>query len=120
MKPLLVVAAGAVLLAAASAAAQTNATGANSQCGALTPPPPTVDGTNIEFDAMERATAAFRRWEDATRAVLECRRGEAEAARVRYEALGQEYNAGAEQLRISNERWAAEVEAFNARGGRRR
>lgn len=118
MKALLIAAVGALWLAAAPAAAQTSA--AESQCGALPPPPPLVDGTNMEFDAMERANAGFRRWADTTRSVLECRRGEAEAVRARYEALSQAYNSGAEQLRISDERWAAEVEAFNARRGRRR
>lgn len=103
------------LLVASPAVAQTDADAPSTQCGAIAPPPTLPDGATAEYAAMEAGNAAFRAWAESNRSVLECRRQEVEAAQARYQALRNEFNAGADQLNATNASWEAEVAEFNER-----
>jgi len=116
---LLLSAAAATLLFATPVLAQTE-TAAASACGAIAPAPQLPDGADANYEEMERANTAYEAWARTNRPVLECRRAEVDTARARYEALRDEFNAGAEQARATRTGWEAEVAEFNERSPRSR
>ena len=124
MKVLMIVAAALVCFAA-SATAQTsppadNAVTPPSACGPLTRPPAIPDGATADNEAMTAGNAAFLAWAQPEQQSLACRRAEIEAAHARWQALSNEYNAGAQTLNTANAAWEAELAQYNGRAGGRR
>jgi len=125
MKVLMIVAAALVCCFAASASAQTsppadNASSPLSACGPLTRPPAIPDGATADNEAMTAGNAAFLAWAQPEQQSLACRRAEIEAAHARWQALSNEYNAGAQTLNTANAAWEAELAQYNGRAGGRR
>ena len=115
----------AIVLFATPALAQTaahseEAPSSASSCGALTAAPAMPDGAVANNDAMTTANAAFLAWIQGQQQVLACRRAEIEAAHARWQALSNEYNAGAQTLNSASGAWQSELAQYNGRAGGRR
>jgi len=108
----------ASLLMAGSAVAQTEGTAAPvavSSCGELPAQPALPDGAAADREAMEAGNAAYTAWSQAYHANLQCRRAEAESARLLWQAHVAAYNAGATALNQANTTWEADVAEYNVR-----